>query len=403
MRLLVFVVASLCGSLVPATGIAQERPVTRRDAIEAALLRGPRLALARSDSAAAHADVALARQFDNPALTLEHTRSTPRQHATVAFPLWLPTQRSLQLRSAGARLDAATLRTRFEREAVAFDADTNYTNALVARERARLSTRSATDADSLVTLARVRRDAGDASELDVQLAALSAGQFANVAALDSLQATSALLAVQAAMGLSTRTLSIVLSDALDEGDPPGDAASGTPILLAAAEDEVRASELSLSRERGRLFAQPAVTVGFERQEPGGTGNQLLPTIGFSIPFPLFNRNGAGILAAQAQRDRASAQLSLARVELNAALSLAERERTIARARLERTQTLVGVADRVAGLSLLAYREGASTLPVVLEAQRSARDTRTQSVEAMGALRTATARLRLLSLSSNGSR
>jgi len=93
----------------------------------------------------------------------------------------------------------------------------------------------------------------------------------------------------------------------------------------------------------------------------------------------------------------------ARVELNAALSLAERERTIARARLERTQTLVGVADRVAGLSLLAYREGASTLPVVLEAQRSARDTRTQSVEAMGALRTATARLRLLSLSSNGSR
>lgn len=394
-------VALSVGALaIAAPARAQARPVTRREAIEAALARGPRLAVAVADSAAAAASVAVARQFENPSLALDYTRSTPRQHVAIQVPLWLPAQRTLGIRSAGALLDAAFLRTRYEREAVAFDADTNYTAALVARERARLSAHSATDADSLVTIARLRLDAGDASELDVQLAVLSAGQFANAAALDSLQAASTLLALQAAMGLSSRDAAIVLADSLDGDVALEDVSAGTPLLVAAAEDAVRASDLALSREHKRRFGAPSLALGFERLEPGGSGNRPLPTVGLSMPFPLFNRNQAAIMAAEALRDRTTAELALVRVEATTALALAERERTVARTRLERAQALVGAADRVAALSLLAYREGASSLPTVLESQRSARDTRTQYVEAIGALRTATARLRLLALASN---
>ena len=396
----IIVAASLAWGAAASVAHAQMRPVTRADAIASALGRGPRLAITRADSGAAGAALFLARQYENPALTLEHTRSTPRQHLSLQLPLWVPAQRSLQIRSASALLDAATMRFTFEREAITFDADTSYTNALVARERSLLSARSAADADSLVVLARIRRDAGDASELDVQLATLSSGQFANAAALDSLGAASALLSVQSAMGLSSRSLAITVADSLDAGSTAVDSTDGTPLLVAAAEAASRAAELAVSLERGRLFLPPSLSFGFERQEPGGTGNQILPAIGMTIPLPLLNRNRAGVLVAQAQRDRSAAQLLLTRVEVSAALALADRERVIARERVVRTQSLVGVADRVAALSLLAYREGASTLQTVLEAQRSARDTRTQYVEAVGALRNATARLRLLALTSH---
>ncbi len=379
---------------------AQARPVTRSEVIAAALDRAPRAALARADSAAAGAEVVAARQYENPALTLEHTRSTPRQHVSLELPTWIPAQRSLRIRSADAALVAATLRARFDIEGARYDADTAYTHALVAQERARLSTRSAVDADSLVTLARLRRDAGDGSELDVQLAELSAGQFANGAAIDSLGATSALYSVQSTMGLSSATIEIALADSLDAGSLDVADSSGTPLLIAAAQSDVHAAELAVSLERGRLFSPPSLTVGFERQEPGGTENQVLPMIGLSLPLPLFNRNRGGVLVAQAQLDRSTAMLRVAEVETNAALALAEREQAIALVRLARMQSLVSGAERVAALSLLAFREGAAALPSVLEAQRSSRDTRTQYVEAVGAVRDAVSRLRLLRLTIN---
>jgi outer membrane protein TolC len=315
----------------------------------------------------------------------------------------VPAQRSLRIRSADAALVAATLRARFDIEGTRYDADTAYTHALVSQERARLSARSAQDADSLVMLARLRRDAGDGSELDVQLAELSAGQFANAAALDALGATSALYSVQSAMGLTSPTVVIALADSLDAVAAGGAPGAGTPLLVAAAESAVRAAELTLSLERGSIFTAPSLSVGVERQEPGGTGNQLLPTVGLSFQLPLLNRNGGGVLVAQAKLDRSHALLRIAQVETSAATALAEREQAIARERLTRTQMLVSGAERVSALSLLAFREGAAALPSVLEAQRSSRDTRTQYVEALGAVRDAASRLRLLRLTTNRSR
>lgn len=392
----------LASLVLPHDGQAQTRTVTRSEAIAAALARAPRAALARADSAAAGAEVMAARQFDNPALTLEHTQSTPRQHVSLELPTWIPAQRSLRIQSAEAALVAASLRARFDIEGTRYDADTAYTHALVAQERSRLSARSASDADSLVTLARLRRDAGDGSELDVQLAELSSGQFANAAAIDSLGATSALYAVQSTMGLTAATIEIALADSLDAGASAPDDGGGTPLLVAAAQSEVRSAELAVSLERGRLFSPPSLLVGFERDEPGGTGNQVLPTIGLSLPLPLFNRNRGGVLVAQARLDRSTALLRVAQVETNAALALAEREQAIARERLARTQTLVASADRVAALSLLAFREGAAALPSVLEAQRSSLEIRTQFIEAVGAVRDAVSRLRLLRLTNNRS-
>lgn len=379
----------------PAAG--QARPVSRTDVLASALANGPRARLARADSGTAAAALTLAREWANPVVGFQYTEDTPRHHYTVDLPLDLPWLRSARIGSARAGRDAALHRYAFERAAIAFDADTAYTRALAAAARARLSARSAADADSLLSLARLRRDAGDASDLDVQLATVSAGQLANGAAADALDAATALLAVQAAMGMPSRTLTIALTDTLDAGPSLDPTTESAPLLVRAAEAQARSAERALAFERKSLFVAPSLSFGFESHDPGGTGSKALPTIGLGLQVPLFNQNRGAIRLATAERDRAAAELALTRIETDAARSRAERSLTVARERLARSGRLVGAADRVAALSLLAYREGAATLPAVLEAQRTAREALTQYYDDLAAVRTAGGLLQLLTL------
>ena len=385
--------------VLPRTAAAQQA-ISRADAVQAAVARGPRLAIARADSAGAQAGIALARQFDNPVAGVSHSKSAPTEHYSLDIPLDFPWLRSTRIGAAQAFAGAATLRFAFEREAVAYDADTLYTRALAAASRSRVSARTARDADSLLTLAKLRRDAGDGSELDVQLAAVSAGQQANAAASDSLEAIGALLAVQAVMGMPAAVPAIVLSDTLEMAPAGASAAGGTPLLIFAAEQESRAADLSLSLEKRRLFAAPSLSLGFESHDPSLDNSSVLPTIGISLPLPLFNQNGAAVMAAEAQRDRARAMLASARIEILSALARARRAASVASARAMRSQQLVDGANRVATLSLLAYREGAAALPSVLEAQRTAREALQNYVDDVAAARNAAGFVRLLTITSN---
>jgi cobalt-zinc-cadmium efflux system outer membrane protein len=380
--------------------IAAQQPVSRTDAVQAAVARGPRLAIARADSTGAQAGVALARQFANPIAGVSHTKSAPTEHYSLDIPLDFPWLRSSRIGAAQAFAGAATMRFAFEREAIAFDADTSYTRALAAASRSRVSERTARDADSLLTLARVRRDAGDGSELDVQLAAVNAGQQANAAANDSLESTSALLAVQAVMGMSATAPTIVLSDTLETMPAGASGESGAPLLILAAEQESRSADLSLALEKRRVFAAPSLSLGFESHDPSLTSSSVLPTIGISLPLPLFNQNGAAVMAAEAQRDRARAMLAAARIDILSALSRARRAQQVATARAARSEKLVEGANRVAALSVLAYREGAAGLASVLEAQRTAREALQNHVDDVAAARNAAGLVRLLTITSN---
>jgi len=390
-------VASLL--VIPLISAHGQQAISRAAAVAAALDNSPRLRLARADSSAARANVALARQFENPIAGASFTRSAPQVHYTLDVPLDLPWLRRPRIGAALAGLNAASTRFIFMRASLAFDVDTAYTRALVFAGRARLSQRSSRDADSLLILAQFRRDAGDASQLDVELATLFAGQSANTSAADSLDAVSGLLVVQSAMGIAAIAPTIVLTDslALDASAVDASAATSTPLLINAAEDDVRSADLSVMFERRRYLATPSLSLGVESGNPGGPGGAL-PLVGVSLPLPLFNRNGAATDAARVAAERARAQLAQTRLELEAALAEARRDAVNARSRATRSARLVAGADRVASLSLLAYREGASTLPNVLESQRSARETLAQYLADVAAARNATALVRLLSLS-----
>jgi cobalt-zinc-cadmium efflux system outer membrane protein len=158
----------------------------------------------------------------------------------------------------------------------------------------------------------------------------------------------------------------------------------------------------LRLQRRSLFSATTIAGGFETRDPSGDEKGILPVFGFSIPFPLFNRNEAQIAVARADQARARAERDIADIETRAALARADRERTIALANVARDETLIASANRVAELSLTAYREGAAPLATAIEAQRSAREILAQYIDHLAAAWIATAALRVRTLTVSSS-
>lgn len=369
--------------------------VTRADVVDAALRRGLRIQLVRTDSAAAEALRVTARARPNPAISGTITTSYPQQHVALDLPFEWPGLRGARIGVADSVAAASRARLAAERAAVRFEAEATYTRALVAQSHARLTQRAAQDADSLRTLARLRREAGDASDLDVELAGVNAGQLANAAADDSLALVSAILEVQRVMGRRSDSMTIALADSLG---PPADSAPAPtarvtlPVLAAAA--SLGAAQQALRLERRSLFGVPSLQLGMENSDPAQPG--LLPTVGLALSLPLLDRRRGPIALASAGVDRAEAELALAQRESDAGLARARRERTAALARVHRDEQLVTGALRVSQLALVAYREGAAALPSVLEAARNAREALSRYLDDVAAALTADASLRWLS-------
>lgn len=441
--------------------LAAQRPVTRAEAERAALAAGPRVALARADSALARANLITARALPNPTLNASHTGAPPQKHLILDMPFDAPWQRGPRIGAATASARAARLRFLSERAAALLEVDTTYTSALGAQARFRLSRQTARDADSLRKMTAARRDAGDASDLDLDLATVTAGQQENVAATDSLTFMSALLTVQTLMGIPADGIAIVLVDTLrlspadtralleatDSAvvlsSPPmstahaltmpastpttartgGRAAASVPAAsvanvspatdaagpraapaagsatpsIAAAEANLQASELAIDRERRSVIGITSFQLGVEWGDPtiSPPDNERLYLFGVSIPLPLFSRNQGAIAQATAERDRARAELANVRLQTRQRIVESYRELASLRARVARDQDLVVRAERVASKSLTAYREGASALPAVLEARRTAREVLGQYIEDLTALTTLQSELRVL--------
>ena len=382
---------------------AQGRPVTRSDAIAAAVARGPRLALAAADTGVARGLLLSARALPNPALSGSYSEDMPQYHLSVELPVDYPWLRDTRIRAAEATRTAAQHRFRFERAAAALDADTLYTLAQAERARLELSRRNAIAADSLRRIAIARRDAGDASELDVELAALFAGEQANAAAGDSLAYLDVVLSLQAVMGMATDSVRVVVADSLGAPLPAGVRPTGAPLMVAAAQAGLDAAELLTKLERRNRWAPPSVMLGYDTRDPGGTGNKILPTFGLRLPLPLLDFNRGPVALADAERDRARAELSLARAEADAGVARAARARDIALARAERGRQLVASANRVAAMSMTAFREGAAPISTVLEAQRTARETLATYIDDLARAWIAIATERVLTLTTTPDR
>lgn len=398
--------------------------VSRAEAFNLAVMHSPFSGLLRADSAAAAAEIALARQFENPSLSASYSKSDPQAHFALDIPFALPGQRRARIAAGVSGLRAMSMRSAFTRALLMLSVDTAYTRAQGSIARASVTARMAADADSLLATVRARRDAGDASDLDVEIARVFAGQNVLDAINDSIAAVTATTTLQQVMGLRPDSVQVILRDVMiigasgeasfgegpfDEtsfadntapavasatvaatamatsipaGTATGSASSAqgsrTPSLVSAALLDAEAARYRVLAERRRRFGSPAVSVGFETVDP--TGHPFLPTVGLSVPLPLFNRNSAAIQIAMADASRAQANLAIARLEQATVLANARRDVAAARTRLTASRQLLASADRISALSVVAYREGATPLATVLDAQRSARELLRQYVD-----------------------
>lgn len=403
------------------TPLGAQRPVTRSEAERAALQRGPRAALASADTLFARANLIAARALPNPVFTASHSGAPPQKHLILDIPFDAPWQRGPRISAATAAARSARLRASSERAAAVLDVDTMYTTALGAQARFRLSRETARDAEGLRSMTVVRRDAGDASDLDVDLATVTAGQQENAAAADSLAYLSALLTVQTLMGIPADSITIVLADTLrlsaadtrellsatdsavmlDATTTSGTgmtAAFGAQIpIIAAAEANLHAMELGILRERHTAFGVASFQLGAEWGDPtvNPADNEKLYLFGASVPLPIFDRNRGGVAQATAERDRARAELASVRLQTRQRIVESYRELASLRARVARDQDLVVRAERVSARSLIAYREGALALPAVLEARRTSREVLGQFITDYTALVMLQSELRVL--------
>ena len=371
-----------------------QQPITRQQAIDAAIARGPRVLAAFADTALARGQLTTARAWQNPTVTGEYTKSPPQRHLSMELPLDFPWLRAARVGAARFAVDASRYRFALERARARFDADTSYTRAQAAATHADIARRLALEADTLVRMTVIRRDAGDASELDVLLATVSAGQLVNDAARDSVEAVSTLLNLQLVMGLDADTILIALADSLATPADTVVATPGSTLAVLAAQADLASGERALSLERRAFLPAPNLIAGVETGDPSGLEGGLLPIVGFSIPLPLLNRNRGPLAVARANRDRAFAKLALARRESAEQVARAARERASALVRAERGRLLVESAYRITGMSRRAYLEGASGFAAVLESRRNAREALGRYVDDLAAANIAEAALRL---------
>src|SRR5437016_3879045 len=90
---------------LPAQQPAQ--PVTRAQAVAAALTRGAPAAFGRADTAAAAGVLRAARLYPNPSLAASYTKDLPHYHVLADLALDLPWLRAARVGAAASARDAA--------------------------------------------------------------------------------------------------------------------------------------------------------------------------------------------------------------------------------------------------------------------------------------------------------
>ena len=371
---------------------------TLREAFEAAWERQPEARAAAARRQAADAGRAAARKLTAEPGALEVQAKAGRSgsggreyEAALAFPLWLPGERTRSASLADAQVAAVDLRihaAQLKLAGTVRDAWWTLKRAEVelaaARERLASAQQLAADVGR-----RVR--AGDLARADQHQADSAVAQAEAALA----EAGSSRAAAEGALRTIVLAVPVADSPAVSEPVPVATGLSEHPAVAEARSRALvarRSMELS-SVQRG---ANPELTVGATR-ETGGSGEPSVQSlvVGLRVPFGGGPRQDARVATAQADALEAEAA---AEVEQNRALA----EAASASVRLQASQVQLQAAERRARLAAetrsfydKSFRLGESDLPTRLrveleaaEAQRALAKSRIEAAAAVSQLRQA---------------
>ncbi|BAH39831.1 outer membrane efflux protein [Gemmatimonas aurantiaca T-27] len=413
MALLTGLMLLVCAAPLPA-----QLPATAPRSVESDTLRlrstdlpalvqrnNPAARSARFEMALSDGDVTTARLRPNPELEVMadvlplgggETHPNSRQYGIqLAFPIERGNKRGLRTEVATRAQTLSEQRARDVFRQQMLDVQLAWTELLASQAEERIASATLDNYDQLVTVSRARRDARQISEAELARITVERGRAA--VALDTqrgetadARATLARLLGIAAIVVPIDTLAPMpipdSSAAAPTADPTraevleSEALRARADLLAARQSvEVAQSDQRLQHAMGKPDVSLAVEYSMQ---------QYIPLYGASVrvPLPRHNRNQgerqkATVRVAQARDDVERIEREV-RVELRRALAIV-RARTAALSRFGSTDDGIlarALAARTA--AEFAYRNGATSLVELLDAERSYDDIRRAHVDAI---------------------
>lgn len=342
--------AALVSVVLPAAALAQEaasRSYGREEIIAVAVKRAPEVLRAIERVRVAEARLVNAQRLTREDPSLQASAGprfgaeiSPEIGVSALLPVPLLVDRARSMEAARARIEVAELDVEAVRLAAAGVALDLYVRVLYAKERVALAKDRSTLAERLLAAASARLEAGDASQLEVELA------LAEKAASGA-----AVLAAEGAVDEASGDLAFALGlPALDANEVKGALAEQMTSLASTTQSlehlveaallsrpDLRAAKAALQSaraeaRRAELDWLPSLSVGagyaYEEQDH-------IATIGVGISAPLYDfgqAERAEAAAARGLRQRDEELLRLAaRVEVARAVSI--HLKTLAAARL----------------------------------------------------------------------
>ena len=375
-------------------------PETRRVTLDEALAlfaeHNLGLRLARAEAAEAAGLAVQARAYPNPVVgasfdplfgdAMADDGFQYETAATISQPIVWGDLRRARVEAAEGLVVAARARGRADSLRLAFEVVQAYVQAAAAEERTgRLGDVTAV-VRTATTAAAERYDEGDLAGFDLRRLRVEQARYETALELAALDAAAArrrlaLLIlpddalrdgaeVAPATGLDRLPPEVLLADALT-------AAARHRPEVDAARAELASARAALEAARLARRPSPTVSAGVQRQQGGLYG----PTIGLSLPLPVFDRNTGRIAAELARLAQAETRLALAERQVKADVRRAyETYASLTRrAALVRGELLVGTEDLLA-TARVAYGEGALSLVELLDAADAYREARVVSTE-----------------------
>lgn len=148
--------------------------------------------------------------------------------------------------------------------------------------------------------------------------------------------------------------------------------------VKVAEAQVARAQSALRLEHARGRGEVTPYVGYKRVGPDNT-----VLAGVTVPLPFGNRNQGGIARAEAERRVAEINLRLTRNRALAEVESAFRAYETAREQVKAYEAgILAQADESRDIALAAYREGATDLIALIDAQRTRTEVRASYYRAL---------------------
>jgi len=396
---------------IPATAADLPSPVgslTLREALAAALLGSPDLAVFSWELRAKEAQVLQAGLLPNPELStqiedfggsgdrlaFEQTQIT----VSLAQLIELGGKRAKRLRLAALDRDLATWDYEVARLNVVAGVSKAFTATLAAQQRLQLFGELVGLARRSVAAVATQVKAGATSPVELMRAEAALGRTETQLRQAERDLANARTALAVTWGSATPGFTTAAGDLVAVVTPRSvgnllDAVQSNPdVARWVTEIEQRTAALAVEKARGI----PSLTVGVGGRQFTDNGDQAL-VAGFSLPLPLFDRNQGNILAADRRLAQAAAARDRATVAVQRALAAAHEDLRAAYAQVVtlRDEVLPKAEGAFAG-ARDAYQRGLLRFLDVLDAQRTLFETRDQYVQTLAAYHIAAADIERLS-------